>query len=449
MSGTDSVTKFIRDPIHDIIRIEDKFILQLLDTAAMQRLRRIRQLGMAHLVYPGAEHSRFTHSLGVYHLAGRAIHHLNQVSESDLFNGGKREAILAAALLHDVGHGPFSHVFEGVTGERHEHWTLKIVREDEDVNKILASVSLEMPDHTHQILSNTYKPHYVAALISSQVDVDRFDYLLRDSHMTGAQYGNFDLEWMLRTLGVRLITLPPASGADGSAELETVVVDGRRGLSGLETYLMGRHYMHKHVYFHKTIRSAELMFRKILERAKCIRRNGGDIRSNEAFDRMSRGEEPSVREYLSLDDFVLFGWIEEWSKSGVDDILSDLSARLVGRDLLKPIVIQPEIPHNIYMNNHKKVREMVKSADYDPDYYMLEDTVDDIAYKGYMVNLDQGKVADEEEIWFVEPDDKLHRLSGKEDSVLTQAKTALKFEEGRWFVPAEIADTARDQLQWA
>ena len=131
MSGTDSVTKFIRDPIHDLIRIEDRFILQLLDTAAMQRLRRIRQLGMAYLVYPGAEHSRFTHSLGVYHLAGRAIDQLKRVSGDELFDDGKRKAILAAALLHDIGHGPFSHVFEGVTKGRHEHWTLRIVKEDD------------------------------------------------------------------------------------------------------------------------------------------------------------------------------------------------------------------------------------------------------------------------------------------------------------------------------
>lgn len=114
MPSANSVNKFIRDPIHDIIRIEDQFILELLDTAAMQRLRRIRQLGLAWLVYPGAEHSRFTHSLGVYHLAGRAMDQLNRVNGRDLFDDGKREVVLTAALLHDVGHWPFSHIFENV-----------------------------------------------------------------------------------------------------------------------------------------------------------------------------------------------------------------------------------------------------------------------------------------------------------------------------------------------
>lgn len=164
MPSANSVNKFIRDPIHNIIRIEDHFILELLDTAAMQRLRRIRQLGLAWLVYPGAEHSRFTHSLGVYHLAGRAMDQLNRVSGGDLFDGGKREEVLAAALLHDVGHGPFSHIFENVAREmsgsneaQHENWTLKIVRDDKDINKILTCVSPEMPAHVLQILSKTYK----------------------------------------------------------------------------------------------------------------------------------------------------------------------------------------------------------------------------------------------------------------------------------------------------
>ena len=246
MPSENSVNKFIRDPIHDIIRIEDQFILELLDTAPVQRLRRIRQLGLAYLVYPGAEHSRFTHSLGVYHLAGRAMDQLNRVNDCNLFDCGKREAVLAAALLHDVGHGPFSHVFESISnrikgsnGAKHENWTLKIVKDDQAINKILARVSTEMSENVHQILRRTYKPHYVTALISSQLDVDRFDYLLRDSHMTGVQYGTFDLEWMLRTLAVKSIPLTPSGETEDRAELKTVIIDGRRGLSSLESHFGG------------------------------------------------------------------------------------------------------------------------------------------------------------------------------------------------------------------
>lgn len=116
-------------------------------------------------------------------------------------------------------------------------------------------------------MGKRYKPHYVTALLSSQLDVDRFDYLLRDSHMTGTQYGTFDMEWMLRTLAVK--SIPFTSDAEGSAELETIVIDGRRGLSSLEAHLVGRHYMYKHVYYHKTIRAAEQMMHKI-NRAGCV-----------------------------------------------------------------------------------------------------------------------------------------------------------------------------------
>ena len=253
--------------------------------------------------------------------------------------------------------------------------------------------------------------------------------------MTGVQYGTFDLEWMLRTLAVE------------SVDLETVIIDGRRGLSSLESHLVGRHYMYKHVYYHKTIRAAEQMLHKVIERAAYLRRKDEDIRSNAAFDKMARGEEQSVDEYLSLDDFVLFGWIEEWSKYDMDKILRDLSQRLVRRNLLKPIVVPSTASRTVYRKNHDQLQEMVKDADYDPDYYMLEDTVGDIAYKGYMLNLEQGKVADEEEIWFVDPDGNPCRLSA-EDSILTQAENALKFQEDRWFVPVEVADTARKELQW-
>lgn len=449
MSSANSVKKFIRDPIHDIIPIKDQFILDLLATPAMQRLRRIRQLGLAWLVYPGAEHSRFTHSLGVYHLAGRAMDQLNRVNGSDLFDGGKREEVLAAALLHDVGHGPFSHIFEkvmkkGMTDSDrppHEHWTLKIIKDDNKISEILTRVSPEMPDHIFQILSKTYTPHYVISLISSQLDVDRFDYLLRDSHMTGVQYGAFDLEWMLRTLAVKSITTLYGT------ELETIVIDGRRGLSIIESHLMGRHYMYKHVYYHKTIRSAEALLRKIIERAAHVRSKGRDIRSNEAFDKMAQDEELSVVDYLSLNEFVLFGWIEEWSKCD-DKILSDLSRRLVQRDLLKPIVLPSEVHHNIVIENKNQLQQLFKQTDYDPSYYMQEDEVDDTAYKDLMANLEKNKNADEAEIWFVDSDDNPRRLSAEEDSILTQAKKALKFQEYRWFVPEEVAKTAREKLQW-
>ena len=163
---------------------------------------------------------------------------------------------------------------------------------------------------------------------------------------------------------------------------------------------------------------------------------------------MARGEKLSVDEYLSLDDFVIFGWIDEWSKSSPDEILRDLSLRLIGRNLLKPVVVPPDVPHGKYMANSNQLRGMVEDAGYNAEHYMLEDRVTDVAYKGYMLNLEQGKVADEEEIWFVDPDGESRRLSGEENSILTQSRSALRFQENRWFVPPEVADTARLKLRW-
>lgn len=459
MATSSSVIKFIRDPIHDIIRIQHPFILRLLDSAPIQRLRRIRQLGIGWLVFPGAEHSRFTHALGVFHLAGRVMNQLEQEADEGgaaLFAEGRREAILAAALLHDVGHGPFSHVFEHVAqgidttrAASHEAWSLRIIDEHQEVREALESFSTELPTLVRQILDHTYHPYYVTAIISSQLDVDRFDFLLRDSHMTGTRYGFFDLEWMLRTLAIREVR--PASAAGAAApvpSLQTIVVDGRRGLSGLEAHLLGRHYMYRNVYYHKTIRAAEQMLHKVLERAAEFIRAGNNQFGNAAFAKMAGGEVLDIPEYLSLNDFVLMSWIEDWARSANDQTLRDLSARLVERRLLKAVVAPPGTTGPVYARNSAQLRELVSAHGYDPAYYMLEDEVADIAYKGYLYNLELGKTADEEEIWFLDSEGTPRRLSSH-TSILTEASNALTFEEYRWFVPAEVERAARTHLTWS
>lgn len=437
MSADGKVSKVIRDPIHDLIRIEDQFILDLLDAAAVQRLRRIRQLGMAFLVYPGAEHSRFAHSLGVYHLAGRAIEQLQRVGGRNLFSKERRNALLAAALLHDIGHGPFSHVFERITGQKHERWTDKIVRCDHEINAILRSVSCQLPDDICSVLNGTYRPHYVPALISSQLDVDRFDYLLRDAHMTGAQYGRFDLEWMLRTLAVQEVS---------PNNLQTIVVDGRRGISGLEAYLLGRHYMYQHVYYHKTIRAAEVMLEAIVRRAISLQRNGCHVSSSSVFAKIATKQPLSVTDYLGLDDFVVMDWIRQWSDAAQDDTLRCLSTCLMQRKLLKPIVIEAGRSIEKNMAMHQKLQDLACSKGYDPEYYVVIDQVRDIAYRDYLAALEKGHGADEEKIWFVDDKGSFRMLSSQRSSVVVQAISALKYQEERWYAPAEVAVAVREQV---
>src|SRR5262245_41819347 len=186
--------KIFRDPLYNYIRIDrraDRWLLNLLDTPPMQRLRRIHQLGVSSFTYPGADHSRFCHSLGVLHLMHQALEHL---PTDDRQVGRARDPLLAAALLHDVGHGPFSHVFEPCLGIDHEVWSCKIVREDGPVNRLLRGVDPDLPKAVAALIEkkNREYPRWEKHLLDSQLDVDRLDYLRRDSLFTGAGYGNFD-----------------------------------------------------------------------------------------------------------------------------------------------------------------------------------------------------------------------------------------------------------------
>ncbi len=195
--------RIYRDPVHNIIPLRDdnaegQLMIRLIDTPEFQRLRRIKQLGLGLYTYQGAEHSRFTHSLGALHLMTRVLDQL-----SDRIAPADRAAARAAALLHDIGHGPFSHAMEKVLGVHHEQITMLAVTSAETaLNATLKSFSDEMPQRVASIIDGTFKPAALAQLVSSQLDVDRMDYLLRDSLMTGAKYGLYDLEWIINSLHI-------------------------------------------------------------------------------------------------------------------------------------------------------------------------------------------------------------------------------------------------------
>lgn len=465
MAEIEPVSKFIRDPVHDIIRIHDRFVLDLIDTAAMQRLRRVRQLGLAWLVYPGAEHSRFTHSLGAYHLAGRVMHqledehaHRNNSAVEPLFGDVRRAAVLAAALLHDVGHGPFSHAFEHTIGHvskspvSHETWTRRIIDENAEIRQALEEAGGEdVVTLVEDILAGVATPHFMSAIVSSQLDVDRIDYVLRDSHMTGCRYGRFDLEWMLRTLAVRPVR--NSSGND-KQPVETIVVDGRRGLDGLEAQLVGRHYMYRHVYFHKAVRAAECVLRSILQRAATLVADGKPLGVNDAFRKLATGraDDVSTSEYLSLDDFVILSWIEDWARTDVDGILRDLCHRLIARHLFKAIIVPPtsECDQWQYANNREAVQRALEKRNYDPAYYFARDRVQDTAYKDFLYNFDQGGDPIESEIWYLDSASGPPRpLSSFHNSVVIQARNALHYYGEYWFVPEDVAgDPDIAEFKW-
>ena len=363
--------RIYRDPVHNIIRLrtnddEGRLMLRLIDTPEFQRLRRIKQLGLGLYTYQGAEHSRFTHSLGAFHLMTRVLDRLGEKHE---IGGDDRTAARAAALLHDVGHGSFSHVMEKVLGFHHESWTVRVVLSEEtEIGRLLASYSAELPADVAAIIEGKFQPAALAQLVSSQLDVDRMDYLLRDSLMTGAKYGIYDLEWIINALAI-------------DEEGDRIYV-AARGLYAVEEYLQARYYMFRQVYFHRTLRSAEAVLRSILRRALRLLESGETVwrAPDTAFEKVLRRKSLTLAEHLEIDDSDVIFHVKQWQRSA-DPILGELSRRFVGRRLFKAIDL--DMPAAERADFLAAARECVQRAGFDPDYYFIEDHASDVPYYNY------------------------------------------------------------------
>lgn len=198
-----SETKVLKDPVHSYIHINYEVVWNCLDSKEFQRLRRIRQLGGDFQVYPTAEHSRFSHSLGVYEIVRRMVTEIKSLSVE--LSEYDKICVMLAGLLHDVGHGPFSHAFEHVTKHSHEDYTAKIILGETELNQVLTEVSPRLPEDIVSIIEHNHPNDILNQIISGQLDADRMDYLLRDSYFSATSYGQFDLERILRTMRVRKI----------------------------------------------------------------------------------------------------------------------------------------------------------------------------------------------------------------------------------------------------
>lgn len=365
------VDKIFKDPVHDSIPIYWRLVQELIDTPEFQRLRRIRQLGTAAGVYHGAEQSRFGHSLGAFHIMNRLLAHLREMGVSL-----PDEVICVAAvaaLLHDVGHGPLSHALEGqlTPGIGHEEWSCRIVLSaDTRIHQILAAADPGLPALvvgllTGEIDVRTFPYPFIVSLVSSQLDVDRMDYLLRDSLYTGTLYGNFDLERVIHTLtlhGDRLVFV-------------------EKGIPSAEEYVLARYYMYWQVYFHKTTRGEELLLRRAWARAVELYRQGllpQEVVLPTLVPLLC--ETADLAAYLAVDDLDVSMALKLWRHSS-DAILSDLAGRLLDRRLLKPVfktqrsmVSAERLPAAV---------EVVRHAGFDPDYYFLIDTARDVTYDYY------------------------------------------------------------------
>lgn len=244
--------KVLRDPIHGYINIYYQVIWDLIGTPEFQRLRRIHQLGGTLQVYHTAEHSRFGHSLGVYEVVRLMIENVKNLK--DVLSEFEQVAVLCAGLLHDLGHGPFSHSFETITGIDHEKITDRIILEETKVNQVLVEAHPDLPKAVADIIAHRHERKLLSQMISSQMDADRMDYLLRDSYFTGVSYGEFDLFRILRTIRI----------------VEDKMVVKESGIHAVEDYIMARYQMYWQVYLHPVSRSYESLLTAIFKRMRDV-----------------------------------------------------------------------------------------------------------------------------------------------------------------------------------
>lgn len=368
----------LRDPVHGLIAFEGRaeaVIQALLRTTEVQRLRRVRQLGLASLVFPGAEHSRFAHAIGAAHVMARLQDRIRQcqdvMPERERLDEEAAADGLAAALLHDLGHGPFSHLFEEILphARTHESWTREVLIDPStQVHAALEDISPGMAMRVADLLQGRYRLDYMSRAVSGTLDVDRADYLLRDSHMTGVRYGLYDLDWLLRGLCFAEI--------GGSW---VIAVDGRKGLPPIESFFLGRHFMYQQVYHHKATRAAEAVIRAIFVRVRELVVDGSPPQPLPIpFRAAALGEELAVRDYLAMDDGELMTCVAGWA-DGCDDVLSDFARRLRDRDLPKTVAL-PEDEPSVWEDAKRRASDIAAAHGLRPDLTVRLDFSEDVPY---------------------------------------------------------------------
>lgn len=349
--------KIINDPVFGFLSIPNELIFDVLQHPYVQRLNRIRQLGLSYLVYPGAMHSRFGHSLGAMHLMQEAIQSL-RLKGVDISEQEETSAMIAI-LLHDIGHGPFSHVLEHtlVEGVTHEDISLLMMQR---INMDLRG----QLDMAISIFKNEYPKHFLHQLISSQLDVDRMDYLCRDSFFTGVQEGRVASERLLKMLDVR----------------NDKLVVQVKGIYSVEKFLVARRLMYWQVYLHKTSVAAEQHLIKLLSRAKELARSGKELFCSPAlryflyqpvtFDMFNPTSE-ALEQYALLDDNDVLSAIKAWISCG-DKVLSALSRSFINRCLFRGELLQQPLTDEQKNALNKQYAEALEVSEKDAEYLWCE-----------------------------------------------------------------------------
>ena len=356
-----SETKIINDPVFGFIKIPDGLLMDIVNHPTIQRLSRIKQLGLASMVYPGAQHTRFQHSLGAFHLMSEAILSLSQ--KGVFIFDSEAEAVQAAILLHDIGHGPFSHVLENtlIQGISHEEISLFLMKE---MNKDLGGrLTLAI-----NIFEDKYPKAFLHQLISSQLDMDRLDYLCRDSFFTGVAEGKIASDRIIKMLDVR----------------EDRLMVQAKGIYSIENYLTSRRLMYWQVYLHKTAVACEKILINILKRAKTLQLNGENLFASPALhyfisnnigkDWINNKKEETIFWYKQLDDSDIWSAIKVW-QGHPDKVLSILSKDLINRETFKVKVYDEPIDSMLLEDIEKKIREKYQLSKEESHYFINYSTI--------------------------------------------------------------------------
>lgn len=365
--------KIINDPVHGFITVPDELIYDLIQHPWFQRLRRIHQLGLSHLVYPGAMHTRFNHALGAMHLMGKAIHVLR--SKGHTISSEEAEAAHLAILLHDIGHGPFSHALEKtiLTNAHHEEVSLRFMHRLNEQFEGKLSLALE-------IFTGSYPKKFLHQLVSSQLDVDRLDYLTRDSYFTGVHEGVIGYDRLIEMMDV----------------VDDQLVIEHKGIYSVEKFIIARRVMYWQVYLHKTVICAEQMLIKTLNRARYLAKSGIQLFATPALqfflyrDITLRDfdEQPAILEqYARLDDHDVYIALKEWQYAE-DKVLSYLSRSIINRDLFRIELDSEPITAQRIADVTAQVQQSFGITDaFDLQYFVFNDVTTNSAY-----NLDANNI---------------------------------------------------------
>ena len=374
--------KILNDPVYGFITLRHSILLDIIDHPYFQRLRRISQLGLSHLVYPGALHNRYHHAIGAMYLMQNAIDEIRQKGHE--ITPEESRAVCMAILLHDAGHGPFSHALEHsiVNGISHEDISVFIMnRLNEEFNGLL--------DMSIEIFNDHYPKPFLHQLVSSQLDMDRLDYLKRDSFYTGVTEGQVGSERLIKMLNLH----------EGDLVIE------EKGIYSVEKFIVARRLMYWQVYLHKTVLSAEFMLVNALKRAKELVHSGEQIFASPALNFFLLNDvqkedfmsDPEVlNRFSSLDDYDIYVALKVWA-SHEDQVLSRLSSGLVHRKLFRIVLRNEPFSDETYENCIQAVGKHYHLSSEEASYFVIRERIDNKAYNqaaGIPIKFKDGRVID-------------------------------------------------------